>query len=66
MTPQAALADLATLSNSIPIAYTPGGIWFVYADRHTIEDARAMIHAAQDAGHTLTRAAVAILTGQPV
>jgi hypothetical protein len=57
---------LLALTGSVPVAYAPSGIWKVYEDRHDLDAARAMVHAAQDAGYTLTRAGRAILTGQTV
>ena len=54
------------VTGSVPVAYAPSGIWKVYEDRHDLDAARAMVHAAQDAGYTLTRAGRAILTGEAV
>lgn len=67
MSPAAAnYAALLAATGSVPVAYAPSGIWKVYEDRHDIDAARAMVHAAQDAGHTLTRAGWAILTGEAI
>ena len=57
-------AALLAATGSVPVAYAPSGIWKVYEDRHDLNAARAMVHAAQDAGYTLTRAGRAILTGE--
>lgn len=66
MTAAANYRALLAPTGSVPVAFAPSGIWKVYEDRHDLDAARAMVHAAQDAGHRLTRAGRSILTGEAV